>query len=50
VLYPWAVVVLGGLVTATLLTLLVLPALAVRIGPSSRTPEPAPGGSLDWEA
>lgn len=49
-LYPWAVVVLGGLVTATLLTLLVLPALTVRIGSSSRPPEPAPGGSLDWEA
>jgi CzcA family heavy metal efflux pump len=38
VLHPLAVVVLGGLVTSTLLTLLVLPALYLRLAPAS--PEP----------
>jgi Cu/Ag efflux pump CusA len=50
VLYPWAVVVLGGLATATLLTLFVLPALYVRFGRSTRVSEPVTAGSLEWEA
>lgn len=49
VLYPWAVVLLGGLVTSTLLTLFVLPALYVVVG-SARAQQAAPGGSLEWEA
>ena len=40
-LYPWAVVVLGGLVSATLLTLFVLPALYQRVASASR--------ALEWE-
>lgn len=40
-LFPWAVVVLGGLVTATLLTLFVLPALYLRVASASR--------ALEWE-
>jgi Cu/Ag efflux pump CusA len=34
---PMAVVILGGLVTSTLLTLLVLPTLALRFGRFQRT-------------
>ena len=37
---PMAVVILGGLVTSTLLNLLVLPTLAVRYGKFERNPEP----------
>ncbi|HSV68271.1 MAG TPA: efflux RND transporter permease subunit [Mycobacteriales bacterium] len=42
ILHPLAVVVLGGLVTSTLVTLFVLPALYLRFGSSQR---PAPPGS-----
>lgn len=49
VLYPWAVVLLGGLATTTLLTLFVLPALYVRFGQSRQVSGPAAVGSLDWE-
>ncbi|HYS38289.1 MAG TPA: efflux RND transporter permease subunit, partial [Pseudonocardiaceae bacterium] len=48
VLYPWAVTVLGGLFSATLLTLFVLPALYFRVG--SPAHEPSVDGSLEWEA
>jgi Cu/Ag efflux pump CusA len=48
VLYPWAVTVLGGLVSATLLTLFVLPALYLRVG--SPAHEPSVDSSLEWEA
>jgi Cu/Ag efflux pump CusA len=47
VVYPWAVTVLGGLVSATVLTLFVLPALYLRVG--SPAHEPSVDGSLDWE-
>ncbi|HEX9339010.1 MAG TPA: efflux RND transporter permease subunit, partial [Pseudonocardiaceae bacterium] len=48
VLYPWAVTVLGGLASATLLTLFVLPALYLRIG--SPVEELSADESLEWEA
>jgi Cu/Ag efflux pump CusA len=48
VLYPWAVTVLGGLVSATLLTLFVLPTLYLRVGLPAH--EPSVDGSLEWEA
>ncbi len=42
ILYPMAVVVLGGLVTATLLTLFVVPALFLRFLVSAPAEGPAP--------
>ena len=48
VVYPWAVTVLGGLASATLLTLFVLPALYSRVGVAAQ--ESALDGSLEWEA
>src|SRR6185295_8109610 len=39
---PMAVVILGGLVTSTALTLLVLPRLALRFGRFERDQSPAP--------
>ena len=39
---PMAVVVLGGLLTSTLLNLFVLPALYLWLGTAKRRPEPAP--------
>ncbi|MCG5053750.1 MAG: CusA/CzcA family heavy metal efflux RND transporter [Myxococcales bacterium] len=42
---PLATVVIGGLVTSTLLTLLVLPTLHVRFGAARRRPEGAAGGA-----
>ncbi|HEY0804855.1 MAG TPA: efflux RND transporter permease subunit [Pseudonocardiaceae bacterium] len=47
VVYPWAVTVLGGLVSATVLTLFVLPALYLRVG--SPAHEPSVDGSPEWE-
>jgi Cu/Ag efflux pump CusA len=41
VLYPFAVVVLGGLVTSTLLTLVVVPALYLRFSPGVRRDRPS---------
>jgi Cu/Ag efflux pump CusA len=38
--YPMAIVILGGLITSTLLNLLVVPSLYLRFGKSG-TPEPA---------
>jgi Cu/Ag efflux pump CusA len=40
VLHPMAVVVIGGLVTSTLLSLLVLPVLYLRFGSAAPSPEP----------
>jgi Cu/Ag efflux pump CusA len=45
--YPMAVVILGGLVTSTLLNLLILPALYLRFGRGTATsPDRIGGGSL----
>ena len=44
VVRPVAVVILGGLVTSTLLTLFVLPALYLRFAPTAQ-PEPEPAGA-----
>jgi len=40
---PMAIVILGGLVTSTLLNLLVLPALALAYGYFKKQPQVAPG-------
>jgi Cu/Ag efflux pump CusA len=51
ILHPMAVVVLGGLVTATLLTLFVIPALYVRfVGDAQPSPVPSQRGSQTEEA
>jgi CzcA family heavy metal efflux pump len=39
--HPMAIVILGGLVTSTLLNLFVIPSLYLRFGARSRSPEPA---------
>jgi Cu/Ag efflux pump CusA len=47
--HPMAVVILGGLVTSTLLTLFVLPVLYLRIAARrSMSPNPAPTGRNAW--
>ena len=47
---PLATVVIGGLVSSTLLTLLVLPAVYARFGGSSANPTPAAAGDGEGEA
>jgi Cu/Ag efflux pump CusA len=42
--HPMAIVILGGLVTSTLLNLFVLPALYLVVGRRTATPAPVPGG------
>jgi Cu/Ag efflux pump CusA len=39
--YPMAIVILGGLVTSTLLNLLVVPTLYLRFGKAKQTAAPA---------
>jgi Cu/Ag efflux pump CusA len=48
VLYPWAVVTLGGLATSVALTLLVLPALYLKVAATARPPEHA-SEFAEWE-
>jgi CzcA family heavy metal efflux pump len=43
---PMALVILGGLITSTLLNLLVLPTLALRYGRFEKTPQPADRATL----
>lgn len=44
--YPMAIVILGGLITATLLNLLVVPSLYLRFAkPRGWQPEPVPAGT-----
>ena len=43
--FPMAVVILGGLLTSTLLSLFVLPALYLWIGTARRHPEPSLGAA-----
>jgi Cu/Ag efflux pump CusA len=42
--HPMAIVILGGLVTSTLLNLFVLPSLYLRFGKSERSAEAEPAG------
>jgi Cu/Ag efflux pump CusA len=55
-LHPMAVVVIGGLISATLVNLFIIPSLYLRFAPSARTREfdevqaigvPAPGTAAD---
>jgi Cu/Ag efflux pump CusA len=48
--HPMAIVILGGLVTSTLLNLFVLPAIYLRFGRSSRTSKPGPTGPVTQAA
>jgi Cu/Ag efflux pump CusA len=48
IVHPMAVVVLGGLVTTTLLTLFVLPALYLRFGERRRRPSPVDDLLYQW--